>query len=487
MLWACMAIAIRSDEPATYLNRASCASATCHGGIQGQGPAWNSSLRSWEANDVYHTRAGQVLMNEQSQMIVKALTRGSKPDDGATGDSLHQFVLRERCVSCHAPSLAFTSPATDPKNWSDGIRDGVSCEACHGPASGWLTLHTLIEPDPVKLAASGKLATEPWPERADNCLRCHVGSRTQDGLIRDMNHDMIAAGHPPLLFDLCESQLRLPAHWDIAESKQHRVDSRFAVEPPALSVPQQQAVEFELASPSEYYHAKSRALVAVAKLSLERLEASRVGQAPWPELAENNCFACHQSIAHQTYSASKAPQGLTWNTFYTQRVALDLGSLPFGNGLKPLDSAVAELMLTELLKAAESQQFEPVHWINAIRSAADQSIQQQTKPDWQLAVSWLWSNRLMLLNAGPKAGVDQQDCLADKDAAELTALLDEFGRILQHHSSPTSSLMGLTRAVAVGPGPNDFESLLRLRDQYRTKVAAIIHSLSASRGAGANP
>jgi hypothetical protein len=77
--------------------------------------------------------------------------------------------------------------------------------------------------------------------------------------------------------------------------------------------------------------------------------------------------------------------------------------------------------------------------------------------------------------------------LVDKDAAELTALLDEFGRNLQHHSSPTSSPLGLTRTVAVGPGPNDFESLLRLRDQYRTKIAAIIHSLSASHAAGANP
>ncbi len=60
---------LRADEPARILGPASCASATCHGGLPGVGPAWHSSAHVWESDD-RHAEAGMVLLNAQSCRIV---------------------------------------------------------------------------------------------------------------------------------------------------------------------------------------------------------------------------------------------------------------------------------------------------------------------------------------------------------------------------------------------------------------------------------
>ena len=53
-------------------------------------------------------------------------------------------------------------------------------------------------------------------DRATICSGCHVGAPADLGrsfAVRDMNHDMIAAGHPRLNFDFGEFMRRLPRHW----------------------------------------------------------------------------------------------------------------------------------------------------------------------------------------------------------------------------------------------------------------------------------
>jgi cytochrome c5 len=493
ILWAFLANALRADEPARYIGRASCGSATCHGGIQGQGPEWHSSLRSWEANDVYHAYAGQVLMNGQSKRMVMGLAR-DLAYRGSTDEEVHDRILKDRCVSCHAPSLASIAQTPDGNNWLVGIREGVSCEACHGPASNWLSQHTLVEPDHSKLAASGKLATLTWRDRTDNCLRCHVGSRTQAGIIRDVNHDLIAAGHPALLFDMSQAQFKLPAHWNVSDSKRFRTDRHLkAIKSPPLPsnklTPEKLAPEFELAAPDEHYQARARVLAAVTRLSMERHAASSAGRAPWPELAEYNCDACHQSIHYQSPLALSRSQQLSWNTFYTQQPAIDSNLFPTANDRMQMGGEEMLSKLFVLSKESESKELKPLDTVAALSRASEQAILQRSSPNWQLAANWLWSNRLMVLNAGPKTeaeSITSPARLSADDASELTELLDEFGLNMEFNSQSSARPSDLNLAVTLGTVHVNFDRLVSLRDQYRSKLASILNRSGDPPVAGAN-
>ena len=78
-------------------------------------------------------------------------------------------------------------------------QDGVNCESCHGPAQLWLAEHTQYgwnNRPPLEKERLGMRPTRELPERAAVCVGCHVGPPG-----RDMNHDLIAAGHPRLNFE----------------------------------------------------------------------------------------------------------------------------------------------------------------------------------------------------------------------------------------------------------------------------------------------
>ena len=50
--------------------------------------------------------------------------------------------------------------------------------------------------------------------RAKACVGCHIGAPAEgDWPLRDMNHDMIAGGHPRLQFDLRLFLEAMPEHW----------------------------------------------------------------------------------------------------------------------------------------------------------------------------------------------------------------------------------------------------------------------------------
>jgi len=91
----------------------------------------------------------------------------------------------------------------------------VSCEACHGNAGQWLQPHTSWKGDRTEsYKQTGLKPLYDLGERALACAGCHMGAPADgDHPVRDMNHDMIAAGHPRLNFDFAEYQRRLPKHW----------------------------------------------------------------------------------------------------------------------------------------------------------------------------------------------------------------------------------------------------------------------------------
>jgi Cytochrome c554 and c-prime len=331
---------VAADEAPRNIGRTSCATATCHGGVIGSGPAWHSSANVWESRDP-HVAAGEVLLSKLSLRIVSAL-------EPAASDSEEVFLraLQTRCVSCHAPEAVSgplaTAAASELKSVRAALAVGVSCEACHGAASIWEKEHTRMDwnprmdwkPNQRFSTASGMLDTESLLARTDNCSRCHVGSRTADGQIRDMNHDMIAAGHPALYFDMLRYQARLPAHWDAA------------TESLASLLPRQ--------LPKSVEALRTRVLLAALRLSDERrAESARTFKpelSEYAELSEYDCAACHHGLDFDSRRQQRGSTGTPlWQPWYTagrkleiSREQLRLDQPQLGQMLHSLESSIVQ-------------------------------------------------------------------------------------------------------------------------------------------------
>ena len=305
---------LQAAEP-RFIGRSSCGTATCHGGLTDRGQAWHSSDSVWRSQDP-HLIAGNVLLNPLSRHIVNTLEPQSVHSATA-----FDSVLLQRCVSCHAPSAIPTVTTTDvveskgpsptvnsegeSSAWRKRLADGVSCEACHGAASEWLVAHSLTswdEKGSVRFSPEfGMKDTESLASRTENCAGCHVGSRSRDGLVRDMNHDMIAAGHPALYFDMWQAQNRLPAHWDQAHEK--------------LASAQPEAAA------AVYRDLRQHVVLAAVRLSQERMAYSKDVlqlQDFDPELSEFECAACHHRLAINSPRLDRGSKGSAlWQPWYT--------------------------------------------------------------------------------------------------------------------------------------------------------------------------
>ncbi len=490
-------------DPEAFIGRASCASATCHGGIGGRGPAWNSSLRTWEATDLPHAGAGVVLLGEQSRKMVDALV-GAASDETAV-----RSVLLERCVSCHAPSLS-PSPLTNSASevsWQRQLGEGVSCEACHGAANQWLDSHTLVVTESA-LASTwlGMTPTQPWLDRTDNCLRCHLGSRLSGAPVRDVNHDLIAAGHPTLQFDMSTLHARLPAHWSVEPTR----TVPFALHQPAPengSGHSKLTEVYEFPTPHEHHLSRLRTLSAAANLSLERLAASQHGLAPHPEFAEYDCLACHQGLGARGVDIDPSHHGLIWNPMLTQNTLL--GEVVLLAKYKELSTSdrLMESSLASLATAAEDRilgaQLAPIGALQALQAAADIEITKDMKVNSEMAANWLGINRLMLWNlSSTDSSNDLTASLAGsiskEDAVELGRHLEAFAVGLRQfqrtvggsraiNESPARS-MGLDRQIESERMAIETTNRLEfLRESYRRRLMEAIPAPSNLRLNGTSP
>ncbi|MBI1916428.1 MAG: hypothetical protein HYS12_17095 [Planctomycetes bacterium] len=256
----------------------SCSARACHGGIE---PLKDEIAQRNEYTHTLlydkHARAYQVLGQDRGKRMAENLGIKDARED-------------ERCLACHTvPQFA---PEKAPKEVVALRSDGVGCEACHGPARGpkpWLTDHTVPGKWREKLSPSEKAEygftdLSNLRVQAEVCAGCHVGAPLDDtkGLpTRDVHHDLMAAGHPRLNFELSIFRANMPPHWNEALKNKKR-------DPGA-------------------YEAKVWAIgrVASAKTSLELLryrgeQALKAKETMrWPEFAEYSCFACHGDLDQQ--------------------------------------------------------------------------------------------------------------------------------------------------------------------------------------------
>ncbi len=209
---------------------------------------------TWIAQD-RHAHATEVLSNPVSVRIGRIL--GIGPPNSAP-----------KCLTCHSLDVPEARRARTFMN------EGVSCEACHGPASAWLGPHTTRGWTHAQSVQLGMHDTRDLVKRTERCLTCHLGTAE-----KYVDHEMIAAGHPDLVFDLEAFSAAMPRHWRVPTDTDPLASVR------SFSVGQ---------------------LVQV-RSGLERL-ARRAKGPVWPEYAELDCFACHHSLTRPEDSWRQAQE-----------------------------------------------------------------------------------------------------------------------------------------------------------------------------------
>jgi hypothetical protein len=163
-----------------------------------------SEYHTWRTED-RHSLAYAVLEGPRGQQIGKLLD--ITPAKNAM------------CLSCHTTS--FRPGLEGDKVTKFSLKDGVSCDGCHGPAGLWLTPHfadkeTWRAMSPDAKERLGMFDVRNPAKRAALCASCHVGSVAEGKVI---THAMYAAGHPPLpSFEVASFSHNLPRHWrDLAD------------------------------------------------------------------------------------------------------------------------------------------------------------------------------------------------------------------------------------------------------------------------------
>lgn len=293
-----------SNEPVKYIGPGSCAATSCHGSVK---PVAGSRVvqneySTWILQDK-HSHAYQALTGEVGERMARILKLGAKAEESP------------KCLACHA---LYTTAEQRGRPFE--ISEGVSCESCHGPASAWLGPHTTRDWPHEKSVALGMRDTRNVIHRANLCLECHLGTKE-----KFVDHEMIAAGHPDLYFELDSFSAVMPRHWKV----------------PRESAPGKPVEDPAWAGVRDWATGQALQLRASMDRLAWRANNQRADKKDvWPEYAELSCFACHHSLGPAKDSwrqehgyEGRRPGDAPWNA---SRYAV------FRHFAKQIDSASAQ-------------------------------------------------------------------------------------------------------------------------------------------------
>jgi hypothetical protein len=238
--------ATRNDAPAQpgrYIGVASCTNSGCHGSTQPLDTTHvlQNEFYTWLNND-RHAQAYNILFSDRSARIVRNMRLKKKAYE------------EDACLDCHTTNVpaSLVEGAVDPE-------DGIQCETCHGPASGWRNEHAEEGWTHEQSVARGMIDLRALNARGTLCTGCHVGNGK-----KEVDHELIASGHPVLAFELDNYTESMPPHWTPGRET-HGVR--------AWSVGQ--VVKF--------------------RQSLDNLARHARGD-EWPEFSDMSCYNCHHAL-----------------------------------------------------------------------------------------------------------------------------------------------------------------------------------------------
>lgn len=239
----------QQGEP-DHLGVATCAGSTCHGSAEPLDAAsvLQNEYLTWHRRDA-HARAYETLHSERSARIARNLGLGAAYEADA-------------CLDCHADNVP-----DDRRGRRFQISDGIGCEACHGGAEDWIRSHVSGNASHADNVARGMYPTDRPEARADLCLSCHYSHPDTP-----MSHRIMAAGHPPLQFELATFSALQPPHY--------RVDADYRERKTVASAARTWAV----------------GQVRDARRVLGRLRDDLLRAGLFPELYYFDCNACHHDF-----------------------------------------------------------------------------------------------------------------------------------------------------------------------------------------------
>ena len=315
------------DGAGKYTGPGSCASTSCHG-----------SITPRTENDVLLNEYSTWIVKDKHAQSYKALT-GNIGERMAGILGLGKAETAPRCLTCHAQN-----PPPAERSRTFDVSEGVSCESCHGPASGWLGPHTERDWTHQKSVELGMVDERSLTKRTEKCLSCHLGSDE-----KYVDHEMIAAGHPDLFFELDSFSAVMPRHW------------KEPGEPGAAG------------QSDPWYDVRELTTGQAVQLreSMLRL-ASRSKEKTWPEYSEMQCYACHHSLTPPEQSWRQArgygdrrPGDPPWNAS-RYAVFRDVVHQLDGEDAGQLDNQISQL--TKLMSQLNPDR-------DAVASAATNSAQ----------------------------------------------------------------------------------------------------------------
>ena len=229
---------------------------------------WQNEYSVWVTQDK-HSHAYAVLSGPVALGMAKIL-------------KLPAANTAPKCLACHAINVSVSERAR-----TFDISDGVSCESCHGPASAWLGPHTTVGWTHEQSVKLGMFDTRNLVQRTERCLECHLGAKD-----KYVDHEMLAAGHPDLYFELDSFEATMPRHW-------------------------KQPLEQDA-----WRDVRDWGTGQAVQLSAEMKYLKNLTQhETWPEYAQLDCFACHHDLVKTENSwrqrrgyAGRRPGNPPWNS-----------------------------------------------------------------------------------------------------------------------------------------------------------------------------
>ncbi|QDT36193.1 multiheme c-type cytochrome [Stratiformator vulcanicus] len=313
----------------------SCSGRGCHGRArptEGEGAGLNE-FTLWQYRDP-HTTAYAVLKSAESVRISELLYADRLSKDGRLPDELKPWN-DVTCVACHGSIAKVKTERPDRQANFTATGRGISCDSCHVEPAKWMGGHVELASYQAEADRRAAYKNVGMPYLSDpyvageTCAACHVGSAaTAEFPARDVNHDLIAAGHPRLLFDLPTFLDAIPPHWRGKGPATNRLECWAAGQVTG-----------------------SRAWIGLMKDRAQLTRADR--DRPWPEFAESSCYGCHQDLVPLMWKRSESNGRPQWGNHFADLT----GEAAIVSGIAGKDVRRLEEVLGEL--TGEMSRFRP--------------------------------------------------------------------------------------------------------------------------------
>lgn len=412
-----------------------------------------TEYKTWKERDK-HSQAYQKLTEPRAQRM---------------GEILRIDVTKApECLNCHA-----TNVRAELREQSFDIKDGVSCDACHGPSEKWLAPHLQPKWRTTPMAekeALGMIDVRDPVKRARMCLSCHIGNAEEGKVV---THAMYAAGHPPLPgVEIATFSHEQPRHWRYMSEKKPEVRKVLGWDDD-----RRELTELAIVSGVVSLRESAALLAAQAKLG-----ASDVPDKSWPELTHFDCYACHHDLKVPSWRQARGypstpgrPQMKPWPLALArvaarfagqdpeqldrqmERVYAALDAQPYG---KAEEVAAAAQGLVDwcdgLVKSLREKKFDNAAGARLLADLV--TLKPDDYPDYDSARQLAWAIKVLYGEQSPKHPND----------AQIAQLLDELNRQLKL-GLPSGTGRDILKELAEGlQKVNDYDP-----EEFKSRLGAL--------------